>query len=311
MKFAGRINSFLFQSKTNKTVIDSIERYKEVKGITHLEFNYPEHVTLDTVEELKSHFGHLKVNGVATRFRNDFIHGEFTNADENIRQKAIKLCKEAIDICRVLGGETVTIWQAYDGFDYPFQLDYETAWNKMISAFQEVADYGSDLKISIEYKPLEPRAYAAFDSIGTTLLAIQEIDRKNVGATLDFCHMIMKHDSPAYALALTARQSSLFGLHMNDGDGRMDNGLIFGTLNTAQALEFVYYLKKYNYNGVVFFDTFPVREEVGLEITANIEMFSSISQAIDKVGMKTIEEVIKKQDGILSQRIIHQLLKNM
>ncbi len=311
MKFAGRINSFLFQSNTNKTVIDSIERFKKVEGITHLEFNYPEHVTFDTVEKIKKQFGHLKVNGVATRFRNEFIHGEFTNSDENIRQKAIMLCKEAIDICRLLGGETVTIWQAYDGFDYPFQLDYEVGWNKMISAIQEVADYGYDLKVSIEYKPLDPRSYAAFDSIGTTLLAIKEINRKNVGATLDFCHMIMKHDSPAYALALAAHQKALFGLHLNDGDGRMDNGLIFGTLNTSQALEFVYYLKKYNYEGVVFFDTFPVREEVGLEISANINMFNSISKAIDKVGMETINDVIKKQDGIASQRIIHKLLKEL
>ncbi|MGH4036402.1 MAG: sugar phosphate isomerase/epimerase family protein [Sphaerochaeta sp.] len=311
MKFAGRINSFLFQSETNKTVIDSIERYKEVEGITHLEFNYPEHVTMDTVAELRKHFGHLKVNGVATRFRNDFIHGEFTNADEEIRQKAIKLCKEAIDVCRELEGDTVTIWQAFDGFDYPFQMDYEVGWNKMIEAFREVADYGSDLKISIEYKPLEPRAYAALDSIGTTLLAIKEIDKKNVGATLDFCHMIMKHDSPAYALALTAHQSSLFGLHMNDGDGRMDNGLIFGTLNTSQAFEFVYYLKKYNYTGVVFFDTFPVREEVGLEIQANIEMFVAISKAIDKVGMERIGSIVSKQDGIQSQKLIRELISNI
>ena len=258
MKFAGRINSLVFQTK--KSVYDAITTYQHMNGITHLEFNYPEHIVSSDITELKRVIGSMPVNGIATRFKMPFIGGEFTNKSIKIRDAAIDLCKGAIDACRELHGHVVTIWQAYDGFDYPFQVDYEKNWDYTIEALQSICDYGKDLKISIEYKPFEPRSYAQLDSVGSTLLAIKEIDRPNIGITLDFCHMLMKHDNPGTALALAAKDKKVFGLHMNDGYGLMDNGLIFGTVNTSKALEFVYYLNRYQYDGVVFFVSLPIRE---------------------------------------------------
>lgn len=306
MKFAGRMNSFIFKGKYD--LMDTIRKYQTMENITHLEFNYPEHFEGQDIDAIKSAIGDMKVNGVATRFKTPFINGEFTNTNDKIRREAIDLCKGAVDACRAIGGEVVTIWQAYDGFDYPFQISYEKAWSQMIDAFREIADYGSDLKISIEYKPFEPRNYAMLDGIGTVLLAIQEIARPNVGVTLDFCHMLMKHDNPSYAIALAAKEKRLFGLHMNDGYSAMDSGLIFGSVNLSQCIEFVYYLKKYKYDGVVFFDSFPVREESEAEINANVETFKKIDSLIDKVGMEKFEEVISKNDGVVSQQFLINIL---
>lgn len=110
----------------------------------------------------------------------------------------------------------------------------------MVDAFREIADYGPDMKYSIEYKPFEPRNFSMVDSTGMTLLLIKEIDKPNVGCTLDFCHMLMKRDSPAYGLALAASMGKLYGLHMNDGYSQMDSGMIFGSVNIAHAAEFIY-----------------------------------------------------------------------
>ena len=93
----------------------------------------------------------------------------------------------------------------------------------MIDAFRELADYAPDMKYSIEYKPYEERSFAMVDSTGMTMYLINEVDRPNVGCTLDFCHMLMKHDSPSYGLALAASKGKLFGLHMNDGYGCKDD----------------------------------------------------------------------------------------
>lgn len=306
MKFAGRMNSFIL--KGGHDLYGTIEKYRSMENVTHLEFNYPEHFEGQKIEAIKEAIGDMGVNGVATRFKTPFIKGEFTNADEEIRRSAIEMCKGAVDACRAIGGEVVTIWQAYDGYDYPFQLNYEKAWEKMIEAFQEIADYGKDLKISIEYKPFEPRNYAMLDSIGIVLLAIEEIGRDNVGVTLDFCHMLMKHDNPAYALALAAKKGRLFGLHMNDGYSSMDSGLIFGAVNLSQSIEFVYYLKKYHYDGVVFFDSFPVREDTEAEINANIATFKKISALIDKIGMEAFETVISRNNGVASQQFLIDIL---
>ena len=306
MKYAGRMNSFVFKGRT---VLDAIKAYKAMNGLTHLEFNYPEHIQGYDLEDIKSAMEGLQVNGLAIRWRNRFVNGEFNNPDEDLRKEAVRICKDCVDVCRQLGGKVITLWFENDGFDYPFQIDYEKSWKNMVEGIREVADYAPDLKISIEYKPFEPRNFSLVDSTGMTLLLINDVDRPNVGCTLDFCHMMMKNDSPSYGLALAASKGKLFGLHMNDGYGRMDSGMIFGSVNLGLSLEFVYYLKKYHYEGVVFFDTFPIREGAAEETQANIDAFEKLSDLVDSVGLEAIGDVISKCDGIGAQKLVLGMLK--
>lgn len=306
MNYAGRMNSFIFKGQN---VLDAIKAYRETKGMTHLEFNYPEHIAGYDLEEIKKAMGDLKVNGFAVRWRNFFLNGDLTNPDEELRQKAITMCKEAADICRELGGSVITLWLENDGFDYPFQMDYEYCFKQVVEAIQEVAGYAKDMKISIEYKPYEERNFALIDSTGMTMYLISEVDRENVGCTLDFCHMLMKHDSPSYGLALAASKGKLFGLHMNDGYGFQDSGLIFGSVNFSLCAEFIYYLKRYHYDGVVFFDTFPIRENAILEVQANIDAFEQISSMVDKIGVEEIDKIVAKRDGISAQNLILEMMK--
>lgn len=303
--FAGRFNSFVLKGND---VYDAIEAYTKTDGITHLEFNYPEHIVGYNLNRIRELMGDLKVNGLAVRWRKDYINGNFTNPDLALREKVIRTAKDACDVCRQLGGRVVTLWLENDGFDYAFQMDYEKCWDMVIEGIREIADYAPDIRISIEYKPYEERNFALIDSTGMTLYLIDEVARDNVGCTLDFCHMLMKHDSPAYGLALAARKGKLYGLHMNDGYGVQDSGMIFGTVNHALTAEFVYYLKKYDYQGVVFFDTFPVREEAAAEIKANIEAFKKYVAIIDRIGLERIDETVSKQSGIDAQKLVLGML---
>lgn len=303
--FAGRFNSFVLKGND---VYDAIEAYTKTDGITHLEFNYPEHIVGYDLDRIRELMGDLRVNGLAVRWRKDYINGNFTNPDLALREKVIRTAKDACDVCRQLGGRVVTLWLENDGFDYAFQMDYEKCWDMVIEGIREVADYAPDIRISIEYKPYEERNFALIDSTGMTLYLIDEVARENVGCTLDFCHMLMKHDSPAYGLALAARKGKLYGLHMNDGYGVQDSGMIFGTVNHALTAEFVYYLKKYDYQGVVFFDTFPVREEAAAEIKANIEAFKKYVAIIDRIGLERIDETVSKQSGIDAQKLVLGML---
>jgi xylose isomerase len=306
MNYAGRFNSFIFKGQN---VLETIEDYKKMSGLTHLEFNYPEHIEGYDLNELMDAMGELKLNGFAIRWRKDFLFGDFTNPTENLRQRAIQMAKDGCDVCRKMGGSVITLWMENDGFDYPFQMDYESAWNQLVEGIREVADYAPDMKISIEYKPFEERNFAMIDSTGMTLYLIDQVDRPNVGCTLDFCHMLMKHDSPSYGLALAAAKNKLFGLHMNDGYGFQDSGLIFGSVNFALCAEFIYYLERYNYDGVVFFDTFPIREDAAPETQANIDAFELIKSKVDRIGKEKIQEIVSCRDGIQAQKLIMELLK--
>ena len=96
---------------------------------------------------------------------------------------------------------------------------------------------------------------------------------------------------------------------MNDGYGWQDSGMIFGSVNPILALEFIYYLRLYDYQGVVFFDTFPIREDPFQETQANIDAFEKINGVIDRLGMDRIAEVIRAKDGVKVSGLMLDMLK--
>ncbi|MEB7724189.1 sugar phosphate isomerase/epimerase family protein [Mammaliicoccus fleurettii] len=308
MKLATRINSFL--PKYENDIEKVFEKFNAM-GLTHVDLNYPEHVKDYSAESIKQTLDkhNLKANGVALRFRDDFINGELGNSDESISNKAIQLCKEACDYCRDIKGEVVTIWLGFDGFDYSFQIDYVKVWKQIVNSISEIAEYAPDLKISIEYKPFQPRAYAFIDSFGVALSMIKEIDKENVGITLDFCHMLMKHENPAYGASILGNQGKLYGVHLNDGYGLNDDGLMIGTNNLIKTIEFIYYSKLYKYNQAFYFDTFPVIEDPIEECERNIKMIKKINQIIDCLGLEYFEDLIKQNKAVKVSDLILEILK--
>ncbi len=79
---------------------------------------------------------------------------------------------------------------------------------------------------------------------GDELLAIREIDRPNLGVTLDFAHVLFADEMPAFAAALVARHSRLLGVHLNDGYGKRDDGLMVGAVHPIQTVELLYVLDR-------------------------------------------------------------------
>lgn len=313
MKFAARINSLKKSPLYKKiSVLDCIEIISKIDGITHIELNYPEHFENIKVEEVKEALikHNLKLSGIALRYDSKFINGEFTNPNKEIREIAIKETIEAVEICNKLDGEVTTIWLANDGFDYPFQVDYNKALDYEVIALQKVAKMFPNSKISFEYKPYQPRVYSFIGDISTTLMLLDEVGCDNMGVTLDFCHMLMKKENPAYSLALAVRKNRLMGFHLNDGYKDNDDGLMIGSVHLMQTLEFIYYAKRYNYEGINYFDTFPIREDPVKECEMNIKMYKKLNEFIDRIGMDEVEKLINKQDAIAVQDLLYRVINN-
>lgn len=308
MKLATRINSFL--RIKDYDLEKSLEDFKKI-GLGYVDLNYPEHTTGYSPEVMKTLLekNDLKLNGVALRFRSEFINGELGNNDPDIAGTALQLCKDAADYCRSVGGQVVTIWLGFDGFDYSFQINYKKVWDQLVSAYQEICDYAPDLLISIEYKPFQPRAYAFIEGMGVTGMMLNDVHRDNLGVTLDYCHMLMKHENPAFAADIFGSQKKLFGIHLNDGYGLNDDGLMVGTSTPFKTLEMLYYLKKHNYNGVIYFDTFPIIEGALEECERNIEMIEYMDQLIDQKGLENIQSIIDKNDAIEASKLMFDFFK--
>jgi len=320
LKFATRLNSFASGShlywkdlKGKPSVLQMIERAGTVKGLTHLDLNYPQHMTVDipTLKQKIEEAG-LAVNGMQMRWdAPEFKIGAFTNPDPVIRRKAIELTKQGIDAGREFGSKLMTLWMGQDGFDYCFQADYKKMWDDAVSALREIAEYAPDIDISIEYKPNEPRAYSIFPNVTTCLLAIDEAGCPNLGITLDFAHVLFANEIPAFAAAMVARRSRLLGLDCNDGWGKRDDGLMVASVNPRATLEFLWQMKKDGYSAAYYFDTFP--DASGLdpvrEAEANIATVKRLLKLCDKLdNNKELLTAIEKQDAVASQLIVNDIL---
>lgn len=308
MKLATRINSFL--PEYNQDLNKVFQQFKKLE-LGYVDLNYPEHTKGIPAEQMKEMLEEngLKLNGMALRFRDEFINGELGNADEAIAQKALDLCKEAADYCRVVGGKVITIWLGFDGFDYSFQSNYVKVWQQLVRAYQEICDAAPDLQISIEYKPFQPRAYAFIDSMGITGMMLHDVSRPNLGVTLDYCHMLMKHENPAFAADIFGSQKRLYGIHLNDGYGLNDDGLMIGTSTPFKTLELLYYLKKHHFDGIIYFDTFPVIEGATEECERNIEMIQYLDKLIDTIGLDKIQSIIDQNDAVAASKLMLTFFK--
>lgn len=308
MKIATRLNSFLKEPEAS--VEQVLPKLSEL-GITAVDLNFPEHeegIAADEMSLLLRRSG-LSANGVALRFRGSFFsNGEFGNIDSTVTERSLSIARAACDYCRAIGGKVVTVWLAFDGFDYSFQVSYAKAWASVVKHLQAICDYAPDLEISVEYKPYEERSYALIDSFGSVYSLIQEVGRPNIGATLDFCHMLMKHDNPAMAADILGSKGRLYGIHLNDGYGRKDDGLMVATSNLTKTLELLYYMQKHSYSNAVYFDTFPIREDALEEAKRNVKMLRRLEQIIDQLGMDWLDKEISKNSGLSASDITYRAL---
>ena len=321
-RFAARLNSFrvrereYWPGKNGKaSTLDLVERAAKVGGLNCVDLNYPDHLSTYDARKLADDMGECGValNGFAMRYYDldAYRLGAFTHPDRATRRAAIDLTKQGLDALAAAGARLMTLWMGQDGFDYSFQADYGRLWENTIAAIREVADHNPAIDISIEYKPNEPRAFSLMPNVATTLLAIREIDRPNLGVTLDFAHVLYADEMPAYAATLVARHSRLLGVHLNDGYSKRDDGLMVGAVHPIQTLELLYVLDRLGYDGAIYFDTFP--DTTGLdpirECENNIATVGALRKAAARLkGDEALARAIENQDAVTSQGIVRTAL---
>jgi len=310
MKYATRLNSWM---GAGDDIAATLARIAATGVIRYIDLNYPEHfaqVSPDDIAVILRDTG-LTPSSVAMRYRRPFVQGEFTNKNRDVSRRAIALAKEGLDAARTIGCRQEIVWLGFDGYDYTFQKDYVKSIDQIVEAFQELTDYAPDCRISIEYKPYEERVHSLIPSLGMTLHLLDRVDRPNMGATLDFCHMLMAGDMPGFGAAQLLSKGKLFGVHLNDGNDRVDDGLMIASIHPWETLEFLYYLLRYDYDGVIYFDTFPEQEDPADEAMANAATVDLLVGLLRDYGLTRITELIDEADAIKAQLFRNQLLKEI
>jgi xylose isomerase len=315
--YAARLNSFatrtdlFWPGRTDRpTTLDLIDRAATVEGLSAVDVNFPQQTQGITPAELRARIADrgLSLNGYAMRYNGDpaFRSGAFTNPDPAVRRRAIDLTRRGVDEAQEAGGRMLTIWPGQDGVDHPFGADYARMWDHEVDGFRQVAAHAPAFPVSIEYKPSEPRCLMILPNVSATLLAIAETGASNLGVTLDFGHVLEADTSPAMAAALVGRRSRLLGLHINDGYGRRDDGLMVGAVHTVQTIELLRQLRRDGFAGAIYFDTFP--DTAGLdpvaECAANVETIELLLDVLDRLPDPELDAALERQDAVAAHRLV-------
>lgn len=320
-RYAARLNSFSSRPElawpgrsTRPSTLELIERAATVEGLTAVDVNFPQQTEGLDPSELRSRLDDLGLvlNGYAMRYNDDpaFAAGAFTHPEAGVRERAIDLTRRGVDEALEAGGSMLTIWPGQDGVDHPFEADYASLWDREVDGIRRVAEHAPGTPISIEYKPSEPRGISILPNVSATLLAIAEAGAPNLGVTLDFGHVLEADESPAMAAALVGRRSRLLGLHLNDGYGKRDDGLMVGSVHTVQTLELLRQLRRDGFDGVIYFDTFP--DNLGLdpvaEGAADVATVEALLDVLDRLPEAELDAAIERGDAVAAHRLVQGAL---
>ena len=309
-RYAARLNAFKL-GMTKPSVADLIARIGLVPGIDAADLNFPDHfegTTPAALSRIMADHG-IALNGVAMRYYTDpgFRLGAFSHPEAKVRQAAVEITKRGLDALAAMGGKVMTLWMGQDGVDYAFQGNYSQMWQDSLACLAQVCDHNPSLDIALEYKPNEPRAFSLMPDIATNLLALREVGRANTGITLDFCHLLFAGEIPAQSAQLAGRHSRILGVHLNDGYGKRDDGLMVGSVHPMQTLELFVELDRQAYDGVIYFDTFPDHSglDPAAEAAANVEAADRLRAIAKRLASDpTLLKATATQDAAAAYRAV-------
>ena len=290
-------------------VLEAIDRAGAVGDLVALDINYPfdPGVSVDDIRDALAK-NKLRCHAITpASYSRKFQRGALTNPDKTLRCDAINLYKEAIVAARALGAKYVKFWPGQDGYDYPFQTDYEELWKLSVDGVREVAESAPDMQFAIECKFKEPRSHMFFSNVATTLLAIQAMNVPNVGIVYDLGHSLFAKETPAEAVQLAARLGRLTSVELNDNWREWDDDMSVGSVHLIETLEFMLALRTIGWDEVLLLDQFPFREDPVAAARESIRTVRQLDALLDRLDLDALREVQQKQDALAAQRLVLDL----
>jgi xylose isomerase len=290
-----------------------IQMATKVEGLSGVELVGTWHVNDHNVEQIRHQVADagLVVTCVTPDIwaSRQWGRGSFTSNDPKIRRAAIQEVKKSMEWARQLDCEVIDLWFGQDGYDYPFQGNFITAWDRIIEGVIECAEHVPEVKIVLEYKPKEPRTHCYIATVGKTLLLIEKVNRPNVGAMIDVGHALMGYETTAESAALLQHfGNKLFYMHFNDNWRLWDDDMTVGSVHTIETLELLYWLDRINYTGWYALDIFPYRENGMRAAQESIRWIQGLQALLDKIGRERFDNVIAASDSMEASALLREAL---
>jgi xylose isomerase len=306
--FLGKTRDRFSEYHEDRTIAEKLDLLSKIKGVSGIEIVYPYETPSPEELLLLLKKYNLEVAAINCNIKreSDFLSGSICSTNRATRKKAVDFIKGAKDYACSVKSDKVHCAPLNDGYDYIFQTDYTIAWKHLVEAFLEVSEYKPEIDLVIEYKESEPRAHCFVDSAAKALLLCREIGRTNVGVTIDFGHSLQRGETPAEELCLIAESGFPFYVHINDNNRKWDWDMITATHNFLGYVEFLFWLKQYDYKGFLSSDTAPCRLDISQTFEANIRITSKIWSLLENLNRSDFRKLIASGDYIKVLRKIEE-----
>jgi len=275
-----------------------IRQAGKVENLEGVELSYPVDVNEDNVDQVRRSLSECRLKAVTVNpnLNNQpkWKFGSLTSQDAKIRQEAVQIVKKTKETAEELGAEQINFWLGQDGFDYPFQADYQRAWKLLVKGIRECAEWKPKVRVALEYKLKEPRTHSYMSMASKVLLLIKEIGLDNLGATLDTGHALQAQENMAEVACLLNSHGKLFHLHLNDNFRDWDHDMIVGTVHFWEYLELFLWLQFIGYEGWYSLDLFPYRIDPVQACNQSIRNVEGMNRLIEQVGVNNLIEMVKE-----------------
>jgi xylose isomerase len=211
--------------------------------------------------------------------------GGVTNANKKIREDAIQICMQGIEIAREVGCSSYSLWPGSDGWDYNFEVNYGKLLDRFVDACIKVNKRAKEagFVFGIEAKLHEPREGNMV--ISTTHKAAliakhvnEECGGKNMGVCIDYGHEQMYGNEPADNLYTLKRFGvPIVNFHINNAKFHSnDEDRVTGTGDNWRMADFCYGAIDTGYSGWFGEDQFTYRMEPVKAMALSREIFANI-----------------------------------
>jgi L-rhamnose isomerase/sugar isomerase len=238
-----------------------------------------------------------------------FKYGSLTNANQSIRDLAIKVNLDAINAGITLESKGLTVWVG-DGGNFPGQISFSNSLSRYIDSMKKIyTKLPQDWNIYLEHKPYEPAFYSTVISDwGTSYICAKELGEQAL------CLVDLGHHLPNTNIEMIVSRlidlNKLGGFHFNDskfGDDDLDAGsinpyelfLIFNELSSASQKG------KLNQISYMIDQSHNVTDPIESLILSSNEIINCYAKSL-LVNYNVLEDYQNKDDPIKAM----QLLKN-
>jgi len=292
-----------------------------VAGLTDLiddyEFHYPQELSAANLDEVRAALGDHGIYCIASGLHLDarFGKGAFCSPDDAVRDQALALTREAIDLAAEVGAQVI-IWPGIEGYNYPFQAPYRESWARFVDGVGQSAQHARDRGVTVflEHKNSEPAMKIFMRNIGMTLYVIERLRQQgldNVKVNMDWQHLIMNGENLAEYAALLASEGLLGHQHANSGWGTFDDDNMVGATAFMETIELAIELRRAGYGSRgerLGFDLYPYTEDAVGAVRRSVLQWRFIDEVAARIDGEALAEAQRHKDAVAAYELVYAAL---